>query len=238
MVDAVLRVFSASNSGRFIWHRINPYLTTLFDEPSPPPLHRVVTLMSPYVPWGDKPHDEHTVARWAAAASAVPYSDEVGCSVVNALLQIASIDSLRPHIPVNLWELLKEKPPLRPVCRGRLVGRKEAIVRHVRQLGDIEIVKSYFLLIWSECNFLYTSGLDEMQTSIREDFGGTERSHHRKDLMERLDYVLGQLDRGWGYIVRLNPGINQYQLRRAKEDYRRLKEVLEEVERESSGFVR
>ena len=237
MVDAILQVVSVSNSGTFEWHRVNPYLTTLFDEPNPPPLHRVVTLMSPYVPWDDKLHDGHTVAEWAVAALAVPYTEEIGCSVVDALLQIASIDSLRRHIPVDLWAWLKRMPPLRPVCWGRLVGRNGAIVRHVRLLGDIEILKSYFLLIWSEWNFLHTSGVDEMQISIREDFCGTGSRHHREHLIERLDHILGQLDRGWGYIVRFKPGINQYQLQRAKMDYKMLKEILLEVEMEFRRFV-
>ena len=191
--------------------------------------------MSPYVPWDDELHDGHTVARWAAAASATPYTEEIGRSVVDALLQIASVDSLRPHIPVDLWAWLKELPSLPPVCQGRSAGRKEAVVRHVRGLGDIEITKAYFLLIWSEWNFLYTSGLDEMQASIREDFGGIESRHHREDLIKRLDHVLGELDRGWEHIERHKPGINQYQLRRANMDYRTLKEVLLEVERNLEG---
>lgn len=102
MIDAILPIVSASKLGTFVWHRINPYLTTLFDEPSSPSLDQAVTLMSPYVPWDDKFHDEYTVARWAAAASALPYTEEIGSSVVNALLQIASVDSLRPHIPTEL----------------------------------------------------------------------------------------------------------------------------------------
>ena len=157
--------------------------------------------------------------------------------MINALLQIASIDSLRSHIPIDLWAWLKKLPPLPPVCRGRRTGKKEAVVLHVRQLGDIEILKSYFLLIWSEWNFLFISGLDEMQISIREDFAGIELRHHREDLVERLDHVLGQLDRGLGYIEQHQPDINPYQLHRAKMDYKMLKEVLLEVEQESLGFV-
>ena len=65
-----------------------------------------VTFMSPHVPWDDKLHDGDTVARWAAAALTVPYTEEVECSVVNALLQIVSIDSLRPHLPTDLWTWL------------------------------------------------------------------------------------------------------------------------------------
>ena len=231
MIDAILNVASASNSGKFIWDRVKPYLTTLFDEPSPPPLDRVVTLMSPYVPWDEKLHDGYTVARWVEVALAVPHTEEIGRSVVNALLQIASIDSLRQLIPIELWAWLKEVPLLPPVCRGRRVGTKGAVVRHVRGLGDIEILKSYLLLIWSEWNFLQTSGLDEMQISIRQDFGGIGSKHHREDLIARLDEIFGELDRGWEYIAQHKPGINPYQPHRAKADYRTLKKVLLEVER-------
>ena len=226
MICAILDVVNAENSGRFVWHRVNPYLATLFDEPAYPALDLVVTLMSPYVPWDEKLHDRYTVARWAAAALAVPYTEEAGRSVVDALLQIASIDSLIPYIPIDLWAWLKELPSLPPGCRGRLAGRKETVVSHVRGLEDIEILKSYLLLIWSEWNFLYTSGLEEMQISIREDFCGTGLKHHREDLIKRLDDVLGELDRGWDYIERHKPGINQYQLHRARMDYRMLKETL------------
>ena len=232
MADRILRVVSTSYSGRLVWHRVNPYLTTLFDEPIPPPLNRVATLISPYVPWDEKLHDEHTVARWAAAVLAVPYTEEIGRPAVDGLLHIASIDSLRTHIPIDLWAWLKKSPSLPPVFWGEFATGKEAVVRHVRQLGDIEILKSYFLLIWSERNVRSPLGLEEMQISIREDFGGIEMKHHREDLMQRLDYVLGQLERGSEYIRKVRPGINIYDVHRAKTDYRTLKEILLEVERE------
>ena len=237
MVDAILNIANASDSGKFVWHRVNPYLTTLFDDSSPPTLNRVVTLMSPHVPWGDKLHDEHTVARWAEAALATEYSEEIGRSVVDALLQIASVDSLRPHIPIDLWAWLKNVRFLPPVCQGRVAGRAEAVVRHVRDLNDIEILKSYLFLIWSEWNFLYTSGFNEMRDSIRVDFAGIELKHHREHLVGRLDHVLKQLDRGWGYIEQHKPGINEYQLHRAKTDYRTLREALLEVEKEAVSVV-
>jgi hypothetical protein len=238
MIDAILDVITPPDFGKLVWKRVTPYLTTLFDESSPPPLDRAVTLMAPYVPWDGKLHDRHTVAKWAAAALAVPYTEDIGCSVVNALLQIAFVDSLRPHIPIELWAWLKKLPPLPPMCPGLFVGRKEVVVRYVRQLGDIEILKSYFLLIWSEWNFLFTSGLDEMRISVGQDFCAIESKQHREDLLERLDYVLGELDRGFGYIVKYKPGIDQYQLQRAKLHYRTLREVLLGVEREFRGFVR
>jgi len=34
-----------------------------------------------------------------------------------------------------------------------------------------------------------------MQVSVREDFKGIEMGCHRAELIQRLDYVLGELDR-------------------------------------------
>jgi hypothetical protein len=85
-----------------------------------------------------------------AAASAVPYTNEAAQNVVNTLLQIASKEELLPHIPVNVWLWLTKRPPLPPICSGRYVGTRAHVVKAVRALKDIEILKSYFLLVWSE----------------------------------------------------------------------------------------
>ena len=174
----------------FIWHRIKRYLATLFDEPRSHRLNWIITLALPEVPWSCNLHDEKTVARWAAAVSAVPYTKEVGQSVVDALLQIAHIDSLRPHIPIDAWAWLKKSTFLLPLSEGRLKGNKKAVVHHVRGLGNIEICKSYFLLAWSELGFLDDSCFAGMQVSIREDFSGIGMRRHRKDLIEQLEQRL------------------------------------------------
>ena len=74
--------------------------------------------MSPYLPWTDAFYDQNAVHRWAAAALAVPYTEEVGQSVVDVLLQIASNSSLRLHIPRDVWALLKKRVSLPPVWGG------------------------------------------------------------------------------------------------------------------------
>jgi hypothetical protein len=101
MAEAISRAAIACNSGRFLWHRIGRYITTLFDEPRHPSLSWIITLASPEVPWSGDSHDESTVARWATVVSAVPYTEEICQRVVDTLLQIASINSLRPHIPIG-----------------------------------------------------------------------------------------------------------------------------------------
>jgi len=123
MIDSILRAarasnFVTSNTGRFMWHRVVLYISRLFEKQSPTSLNRVIVLISPYVPWEGSLNSTIAVARWAAAASAILYTEEVGSSVVDALFQIAWVDFLRPHIPVDIWGLLKRQPPLPPMYHG------------------------------------------------------------------------------------------------------------------------
>ena len=91
------------------------------------------------------------------AASVLPYTDDVGRSVSNALLQIASWDSLRPHIPILAWNWLKKRPTLRPRCLGLIFGIQDAVIRAIVELGDVGLVTSYLFVIWSEWNHAYSS---------------------------------------------------------------------------------
>ena len=233
MVDTFSRVARASNSVEFIWHLVRPYITTLFDKPNSPSLDWVITLISPHILWHDGSYDENAVTRWAAAASTVStkvYAEEASQNVVDALLRIASIDSLRPHIPGETWAWLKRQPALSRNRLCRLKGPKGSVVRHARTFGD-EILKSYLLLVWSEWDFIddQSGGLDEMRIAIREDFSGIEKWHHRKDLIKRLDRILGQLGRRLEDCHRRTPRTDEDDIQRAMEQYRELKRVLQEV---------
>ena len=232
MVDAILGAARVSNFGRFMWNRTNPYIIPLFDEQSPSSLNRVVALASPYVAWNDMLDSKNVIARWAAAASAVPYTEEVGQSVVDALLQIVSVTSLRPHIPADLWTWLKRRPSLPPVSRGRWSACWPEVIHYVRGLGDIEILKSFFLLVFSEWSCHTSAGMNEILVSIREDFGGIQMQENRKDLREQVDHVLEQLDRGFEYIKQQMPLRNRDEFRWVKDQYRMLRRVLLEVDKE------
>jgi hypothetical protein len=170
----------------------------------------------------------NAVARWVEAASTIPYSEVVGRSVVDALLQISADEFLRSPIPLNIWAWLKNRPSLPRVCRGRSEGPGQSAVSHIRGLGDVEIVKSYLLLVWSEWDSLDTDGFAEMQTSIREDFGGIEGYGHRDNLIKHLDRILGELDPR--HYNRL--GKKQYGL--LKKQYGLLKNVLLEVDKRAT----
>jgi len=238
MLDALSRAAMTSNPEQFIWHHAEQYIDTLSNKPGPISLDYIITLASPHISWHDGLHNENMVTRWAAAASAVPYTEEVGRIVVDALLQIASIDSLRPHIPVDIWGWLKKRPYLPPVCRGRSPGTREAVVCQVRELGDIAILKSYLLLVWSEWEGLPSDrGFAEMCTLVREDFSGIGMGRHREDLIKRLDHVLGRLDRGLKYLQRHNPSLRERNVQRAKQKHGELKKVLLEVDREAINVL-
>ena len=189
MIDVI--VLAARASGPiFWWPCVGAHVAAVFDEYSPPSLDRVIALISPYVLWYDgESYTRKAVTRWAAAVSAVPYSEEVGQSVVDALLQISSHLPLQPHIPVDMWAWLKRRPPLPPVCWGRLNGSSRGVVRQVRRLGDVEILKSYLLLVWSEWDSLGSDGWFEMQILIRGDLDGIGMWCHRDDLIKHLDHV-------------------------------------------------
>ena len=232
MVDVILRIASNSTSGGFAWRRIGPYITTWFDESSPPYLNQAIALASPFAGWVRRSYTQSAVVRWAAAALATPYSAEIGQSVVDALLQIAWSESLRPHIPTDVWALLKMRPHLPPVCPGRSIGQTPHVVHYIRRLGDIEILKSYFLLVWSEWETVpHIGGHAGAEAAITEEFCGIEKRHHRQDLMQRLDYIQGQLDLGLEHFKQHQPWIEEYVIEERKEQYKQLREVLVEVER-------
>ena len=208
-----------------MWNHVDQFTSTLLSGAS----HRAIILVSPHIPWGQLA-DRDDMEQWAGTASVAPCTEEVVQGVVNALLQIASEEKLAPHIPVDLWSWLTKRPSLPPVCLGRYVGTRASVVSAVRALGDIEVLKSYLLLVWSEWDIIWPDGFDEMCASIQEDFGGVEMGKHRVDLIRRLDNVLGELDRGFEYFTQYSPECKKGYLQKGKRQYAGLKEVLLEVE--------
>ena len=236
MVDTIL-LAARAQVPIFQWHRIRTHITTVFDESSPPSLNQVIALMSPYFPWHRNEFPtKNAVTRWAAAAATVPYSEEVGRSVVDALLQISGYTSLQALIPADVWALLKKWPSLPPVCLGRSIGAQQPTVRHVRQLEDLEILLSYFLLVWSEWGFP-TSGIDEMLISIREDFGGIGMWGYRGDLIRHLEHVQGQLDLGLEHFKYYKPETDEDRVQRRKERYGHLRDELLEVDKRAMEIL-
>ena len=220
-----------------MWESIIPLVVKLLDEENPLSLKRAAILVSPHVPWWKFANLKHLIQLLTGAASAVPCTDEISQSVVDTLLQIASNGSLRPHIPADMWSWLNKRPSLPPVCTGRYLGGTRDVVQTVRALGDIETLTSYLLLVWSEWGNPYSDGLDEMYTSIREDFSGIEMGYRRVVLLLQLDHVLRQLDLGLDHLRQYSPSLDGDAIWRMKERYGKLKEVLLEVDREAVGVA-
>ena len=194
MANAILRAARASKMVSFMWYHIRPYTPLLFGAPNSPSTDSAIILLSPYIGWGDAIHSKDDVIRWASAASAVPYTEEVGRGVLGALLRISRCDSLRPHIPIEIWRWLNKHSTLPLSYQGPRVGVTGNTVRYIRGLGDIKIFKSYLLLAWSE--HMHVDCFDEIRNSFEEDFCGIGMWGHRKDLTERLELVLGSLGQG------------------------------------------
>ena len=229
MVDAIFRLSCASELWSFRWKYIERYTAALFSKPTPPSLNRVTILLSPYAPrdyW-----NENVVSRWAAAVSAVVYSEEVGWSVVDTLLMLASRSDLQPYIPIRIWTWLKGALPRPPGCRRACWGTTPEVVDQVRTLGDLDILTSYFSLVWSEWTTPHDLGFAMMQVSIAEGLSGVGMRNHRENLIGRLDHILGELDRRPGRIKQHTSFVSEGTIPNRKEKYRALREVLLEVDR-------
>ena len=229
MFDVILNVALTSTSWGFMWQSIDPYITSLFDESNPPHLHQAVILASPCADWDSWRYTPNAVARWSAAVLATPYSEEIGRNVVDALLQIASNKTLRPHIPAKIWEWLKRRPSLPPVSRGRQRGIAAGLVYQIQGFKKIEILKSYLLLVWSEWEFVNQIICMMMRSVIREEFSGIAMQRHREDLIERLNHILGQLDQGLEYFKQRQPQTSEHDIERRTRNYGVLKEMLENM---------
>lgn len=225
MLGMFFYAIRASRKLKFIWHRTDQHASLLFSKAS---AHTIV-LASPHFRWHSSFAGEDLFQQWAAATSVVLCTEEVTWSVVNTLLQVAHQSNLLPRITIRLWSWLTKWPSLPPICFGRFLGTFPHVVKAVRGLKDIELLKSYLLLVWSEWGPLQSS--DEMCTLIHEDFDGVGMGHHRRGLIHRLDHILNQLDQGLVYLQQYNPSLSRYDLHTMEQQYRQLREVLLDVER-------
>jgi len=231
MLETFLHAARASKERRFAWRRIGGSTLALISEASP----RAIVLVSPHVPWDGLTDKRDLVQRWATATSTVPYSEEVCQSIVDTLLQIASVEKLLPHVDVALWSWLNKRPLLPPVCFGRFVGSRPHVLKAVHALKDVEILKSYLFLVWSEWDTPWSEGFDEVCASIKQNFCGIEMAPHRAELVQRLDHVLEQLDRGLEHIRQHDLRLGRLDLWWRKRQYKKLREGLLEAERRTSS---
>ena len=233
MINAFLHTARASGRQGFMWHHIRQPLITLLNQDCSVSSKQAIILALPHLPWWNPAIDGHFIQLWAATTWAVPYTDDIGQSVVDTLLLIASQESLKPHIPSDMWSWLSKCSYLPSSSARHSQGTKQDVVQTVRKLGDIEILKSYLLLVWSEWDYLYQDGLEEMCVLIREDFSGIGMEGHRKNLLQRLNYILGQLDSGLGSVQQNEQGLSEENIQSMKEQYGQLREVLLEMDTEA-----
>ena len=233
ILDALLHAAKTMCGFRFSWRHIRPFLDKLFDGTSHVSSQRALMLVSPYMPWGEQDFREDQARIWVAAASTVPKEEEIAPSVVDTLLQIASLGMLPPDLHSDTWSWLMLRPSLPPVCKGRKVGSHSRVVLMVRDLKDIEILKSYLLLIWSEWDSLHHEGYLRMMISVSQDFSGIGMNSHRADLLQRLDHVLEQLDKRLEYLQQSGPGLGLARPMFSFLDYGSLKQNLLEVDQEA-----
>ena len=229
VLDAFLDAAKASEMSKFVWHRAEYLTRTLLHKATP----RAIVLISPRIPWHWLTVGEGSIQLWLAAASVADYTEEVAQSVVDTLLRIASEDELLPHITVDVWSWLTKRPSLPSVCPGRFYGSYLHVVKAVRELGDIEILKSYLLIVWSEWDQLWDNGFHEMCVSLCEDFGGVGMGHHRADLIQRLDQILQRLDRGFELPKWFDVDHMLSSREKMKDQYEKLRDVLLEVNLEA-----
>jgi len=232
MLNLCLHLARASGYKEFMWGHIEPYILTLFSRASP----LAITLLSSHIQWSS-PTSSNWVQLWEIAVYLVSYTDEVGQSVVDTLLQIASVDSLQPYIPANLWSWVNKKLSLPPICYGRSMGSIWSVVQMVRALGDIKTLKSYLFLIWSPWDYTYPCSPDQMHTLIQEEFSGIEMFNHQEDLLQHLNHILAQLDLGLDHLQQYKPRLNQDDIQQMKIQYGELKRKLLEVNGETTNML-
>ena len=147
ILDTILHAARASRTSAFMWRHIIQSVSTLLSGASP----RAIVLASPHIPWGWLTNRGGLIQQWAATTSVVPYTEEVAESVVGTLLQIASNDTLLRQVTADVWSWLIKRPSLPPgICWGHDLETCARTIETIRALNDVEILKSYLLLVWSE----------------------------------------------------------------------------------------
>ena len=158
---------------------------------------RAAVLAGPNIHWGrgQSVDAQGLVSKWATGISVASHTEEVAGSVVDTLLQIAANPHLRPFIPAGAWSWLNDRPSLPPSCRGLWSGYDYDILQTIQKLKDARILTSYLITIWSEWKLLDYGEFVKMQISVHEDLKGIGVGCHRAELIQRLDFILGELYR-------------------------------------------
>jgi hypothetical protein len=216
LFDAVLSLAERGLDG-WRWEDLDVWDTFAYASP------RAMVLLAPNMnlSWRSLPDSQDVISKWVAATSVAPHTEEVARNVVDMLMQLVPNYYLKPLIPAHVWLWLNERPSLPPAYMRRWSGGDFDTIWTIRGLNDIGILTSYLLLTWSEWESPGPSRFYEIRMSIREDFNGIGMGFHRAELIQRLDCILGGLDRGYELGSHL---------RTMKDEYGQLKRILQDVE--------
>ena len=181
--------------------------------------------------WFHVPDKYIFIQHWISAASSLRYTPEIGRSVVEVILRMACVYQWRPHITMKAWGWLARRPQLPPVCRARsLCCNDLGAISKVESLKDIEILKGYLIVVWSEWDWLAPWVCSYMCTVIRKHFRGERKRGHRDELRDRLLHIRKQLDLGLDYLREHGSEMSAACFQPTKEAYEALMETLSEVE--------
>ena len=176
--------------------------------------------------------DKYTfIQRWASAASRLRYTPEIGQSMVEVLLRMACMYQWRSHITWGTWGWLGRRPQLPPVCRARsLCCNNLGVISEVESLEDVEILRDYLIVVWSEWDWLAPWVCSHMCAVIKRHFGGERERGHRDKLRDRLLHIQKQHNLGLDHLRKLGSEMTAACFQPTKEAYEALMETLSEVE--------
>ena len=240
--DAILRLAGKQSNQNTLRELLWPLgVSKMFTRASP----RAIIHVTPHLGLATEPISatQDLISEWLAAVSVTPRTEEVARSVVIALLQIAANGDLWLSIPADVWLWFNERPTLPPPGSGDSWWKSDpGIVRTIRGLNDTEILASYLIMVWSKWEHIFNVDYPEMRTSVHDGFRGIGMGCHRIELIQRLDYVLGELDQRsersdaekylWRYEV------EDHEMPEIKrEKYEELKKILQEADQEATEML-
>ena len=217
------------------WTRryIRPVIPRLLAEGSSTTLKRAAILALPHLElaWLDSTDICTFIELWISAADVLEDMEGVCEAVVDVLLQMVFFHSVRAHITPKVWWWLNKRPSLPPRCRGRLLcSIGSNVLPAIRSRKDAKLLTSYLVTMWSEWDCAGEWAFEGMCEVLWEEFcrgdgdGGLEDC--RKDLIARLNSVLGELGRGLEYLRMRHPDMQPDEFEVIKGRYRELKRIL------------
>ena len=224
------------------WTRryIRQVIPKMLAEGSSNTLKRAAIIALPHLElaWLDSEDICAFIGSWTSAAEALEDEEGVCQAMVDVVLQMAFFHSVRAHITPKAWSWLNKRPSLPPRCRGRLLcSIGSNVLPAIRMRNDAKLLTSYLITMWSEWDCAGEWAFEGMCEALWEEFcrvrddGDGARDEVmlrecRKDLLERLNFVLGELGRGLEYLRMRHPDMQLDEFQVIKERYRELRRIL------------